>query len=411
LGFRFVPEDHDHKDGEDKNKNGRTYTLVFRPPGWKENFVLKDLLWAAPPEADLQQLDLNSIPHCTPSTPFTTSLNKPKQYRILSCTDTLFVLSNGEKVNLELAERLISEHPDVRGVLAFGEGEVGVGLLVELRGRAVLDRIFPQPHLDGKAEAGAGAGESQQGMFTYIDRTNLLLDAHAQIPPKLVVFTFKERKPLMRTDKGSVARKASYALFEWEIWGAYEWMGKGRGGEGFPMSSSSALRERLHKLVQDITGISLPQNGSDMFDVGLDSLQASRVQRAILNQLTNSGVEGPLLEKDFCFVYPSVDKMAVALLSRFRKAGEEVVDEEEGRITGMKEMVGQYRGILCSYTSLLPTSKNRADESSPPPQSSSSVVLLTGSTGNLGCFLLVWLAKDPGVSKVICLNREMRSMC
>jgi len=32
LGFRFVPEDHDYEDGEDKNKNGRMYTLVFQPP-------------------------------------------------------------------------------------------------------------------------------------------------------------------------------------------------------------------------------------------------------------------------------------------------------------------------------------------------------------------------------------------
>jgi len=154
LGFRFVPEDHDHEDGEDRNENGRTYTLVFRPPGWKEDFVLKDLLWAAPPEAaarDDLQLGPQPIPHCTPSTPFTTSLKKPKQYKIISRTDTLLVLSNGEKVNPECAERLIGEHPDVRGVLAFGEGEVGVGLLVELRG---LGGIRPRPHFDAKVEAG-----------------------------------------------------------------------------------------------------------------------------------------------------------------------------------------------------------------------------------------------------------------
>jgi len=402
LGFRFIPDDDDHKDGEDRNENGRTYTLVFRPPGWKEDFVLKDLLWAAPPEAaahDDFQLGPQPIPHCTPSTPFTTSLNKPKQYKIISHTDTLLVLSNGEKVNPECAERLIGEHLDVRGVLAFGEGEVGVGLLVELRG---LGGIHPCPHFDVKGEAEVGARESEQGIFTYIDHANLLLDAHAQIPPELVVFTFEGCKPLVRMDKWSVARKASYASFEREIQGAHERMGRGRGGEGFPMSSSSALHELLHKMAKDITSISLPQNDSDMFEAGLDSLQASR---AILNQLRNSGVEGPLLEKDFCFAYPSVDKMVGALLSWFRMAGEEVVDEEEGSITGMKEMVGQYRGVLCSYASLLPMSKNGADESPPPPQSSSSVVLLTGSTGNLGCFLLAQLAKDPGVSKVICLNR------
>jgi len=264
------------------------------------------------------------------------------------------------------------------------------------------------PGAGGDDDDKIGSGGSKCGIFTYIDRANLL-DAHAQIPPELIVFTFKKRKPLVRTDKGSVARKASYTLFEREIRGAYDRMGRGSvlgpAAHLFPMSSSSELCDHLHKLVKDITGISLPQNDSDMFEAGLDSLQASRVQCVILNQLRNSGVEGPLLEKDFCFAYPSVDKMAEALLSRFRLAGEEVVDEEEGRIRGMKEMVGRYRGELGSYASLLPMSMNGADESSPPPQSSSSVVLLTGSTGNLGCFLLARLARDPGVSKVICLNR------
>ena len=432
MGFKFVPKDQDYNDeeddGEDKNENGedeqrRMYTLVFRPPGWKEDFVLKDLLWAAPEAADYDQvqlgaqLDLNLIPH-SPSTSLTNP-TKPKQYQILTRIDALIVLSNGEKVNPEFAERLIGEHPDVRGVLAFGEGEVAVGVVAELRGRGpvVGSGIRPHcPHLYVKGEAEVKAGESEQGIFTYMDRANLLLDAHAQIHPELVVFTFEERKPLVRTDKGSVARKASYTLFEREIQGVYERMGSlgsvpGSAAHEFPMSSS-ALRARLHKIVKQITGISLPQNDSDMFEAGLDSLQASRVQRAILDQLRNSGaatVKVPQLEKDFCFACPSVDKMTEALLSRFRMR-EEVVDEEEGRIRGMKEMVGRYRGVLGSYASLLPTSKNGAgaggDESSPPlPPSQGFVVILTGSTGNLGCFLLALLAKDPGVSKVICLNR------
>ena len=431
LGFRFVPKDHDYndkEDGESKNMYGedrkRAYTLVFRPPGWKRDFFLKDLLWAAPEAAHddqvqlTPQLDLNPIPH-SPSTSLT-NLTKPKQYQILTRTDTLIVLSNGEKVNPEFAERLIGEHPNVRGVLAFGEGEVAVGVVVELRGRGpvVGSGIRPHcPHLCVKGEAEVKAEESEQGIFTYMDRANLLLDAHAQIHPELVVFTFEERKPLVRTDKGSVARKASYTLFEREIQGVYERMGSlgsvpGSAAHEFPMSSS-ALRARLHKIVKQITGISLPQNDSDMFEAGLDSLQASRVQRAILNQLRNSGaatVKVPQLEKDFCFAYPSVDKMVVALLSRFRMAGEEVMDEEEGRIRGMKEMVGRYRRVLGSYAYLLPTSKNgagaSADESSPPlPPPQGFVVLLTGSTGNLGCFLLARLAKNPGVSKVVCLNR------
>ncbi|EDQ98476.1 uncharacterized protein LACBIDRAFT_256821 [Laccaria bicolor S238N-H82] len=305
------------------NENGeeqrRTYTLVFRPPGWKEHFVLGDLLWAAPgPEA---------------------------------AHDNQVHL---EKINPEFAERLIGEHPDVRGVLAFGQWEVAVGVVIELRsGRDVV-----------------GTGESEQGIFTYIDRANLLLDAHAQISPELVVFTFEECKSLVRTDKGSVARKANYALFEREIRGAYERMGS----LGSVLGPSAAHEFPTSSLAVKC----LPQNDSDLFEAGLDSLQASRVQRAILDQLRNSGtasVEEPQLEKYFCFAYPSVDKMAGALSTR-------LMAEEKVNGAGAG-----------------------AEESSPPLPQYSFVVLLTGSTGNLGCFLLARLAKDPGVSKVICLNR------
>jgi hypothetical protein len=92
------------------------------------------------------------------STPFLTApllpqpLLTPPNCTKSSHADTLLIPSYGEKVKPELAERLISEHPDVRGVLAFGEGEVGIGVVAELRGRGVVGGSHP--HLNKKGEAG-----------------------------------------------------------------------------------------------------------------------------------------------------------------------------------------------------------------------------------------------------------------
>ncbi|KIJ92243.1 hypothetical protein K443DRAFT_13740 [Laccaria amethystina LaAM-08-1] len=139
--------------GEEWRRTKENVCSRLRPPGWKEEFLLKDLLWAAPSEAAREdlQLDLNPIPHCTPFP--STSLNhtKPKQYKILSRTNTLLVLSNGEKVNPEFAEKLIGEHPDVRGVLAFGKEEASVGVVVEHPGPG---GIRPHPPHKGEAEVG-----------------------------------------------------------------------------------------------------------------------------------------------------------------------------------------------------------------------------------------------------------------
>ncbi|KAF9490225.1 hypothetical protein BDN71DRAFT_210610 [Pleurotus eryngii] len=57
------------------------------------------------------------------------------------------ILATGEKVRPANMERTISEHLDVKEVLAFGDGQLSLGLLVELAaGKAPADLSVPENH-------------------------------------------------------------------------------------------------------------------------------------------------------------------------------------------------------------------------------------------------------------------------
>lgn len=366
LGFKIVPLD----DGSD------SYRLVVRAPGWKESFVIQDRLVVHP--------------------------HDHKQYRILGRADDLLVLATGEKVrptNLEIA---VSEHPDVKDVLAFGEGQLSLGLLVELVAGSVPDDL--------------DLPENMEALLTsiepYLQRGNSLTDKHGKVTKEMIIFTRENSKPLRRTDKGSLAKKANLAAFDAEIRACYE---RADVLKAVPLplpgvDDGNALLEFIRSLVQNITCNDDFADEIDFFEAGMDSLQASRLRRSLLNSLrATSGLHPPVedLDPDFCFENSSVHKLYHAV-SRImsgtyshRVYGE---TKESRRITAMEDMVEKYREELWTYSRLAAYARISRRSRRPAPEKG-SVVLLTGSTGSLGCFLLARLANDPTVSKVICLNR------
>ncbi len=90
-------------------------------------------------------------------------------------------------------EQALGECPGVRGVLVFGLGREGCGILVEV---------------EGEPSADFGA---------FLDKANELADKDAR---EMVVFISPGE--LVRMDKGSIARKASWEKWEKEIVKSYE---------------------------------------------------------------------------------------------------------------------------------------------------------------------------------------------
>jgi hypothetical protein len=230
----------------------------------------------------------------------------------------------------------------------------------------------------------------------------------------MIVITREATKPFLRTDKGSLARKANLEAFDAEIKACYERADMLK-ATPFPLpdtDDSRALLDSLRSLVQTISGHNDFEDDVDFFEAGMDSLQASRLRRSILNGLrVTPNLPKPVedLEPEFCFENSSVEKLhrAVAQIMSGTRGGAAGETKESRRIAAMEAMLEKYRQELVDLSYLASQARIARNRKASQPTASEqgSVVLLTGSTGSLGCFLLARLANDPTVSKVICLNR------
>ncbi|KAI0036586.1 hypothetical protein K488DRAFT_40891 [Vararia minispora EC-137] len=346
IGLQFRPVD----------VSRRLFQLVGRAIGWTEDFVVQDLLEQHPSD--------------------------PTQYRILGRVDDLLVLGTGEKVRPAGMEAAFSEHPKVRAAIAFGEGQFSVGVIVELLG----------------SSREQDAQEVLASLDPYLEHGNSLMDKHAKVSRDLLVITYSDEKPLPRTDKGSIARKAAYGVFEGEIKLAYS-RADDAFSAPFPTYDDTDL---LHHAVRNIVVTALHigdpqdlQDSDDFFEAGMDSLQASRIRRAVLASLrTTRDVPRSIVDisPEFVFENPSVDKLHAAVVQIMQGKSLAPRDREENRIKAMLRMVEE-------YTTHLPRAASR------PKDQDRHVVLITGASGSLGCMLVARFATDLRVGKVLCLNR------
>ncbi|KAF4620377.1 hypothetical protein D9613_000452 [Agrocybe pediades] len=371
----------------------RSYRLIGHPQGWSGPFYVQDSLEMHPTA-------------------------KTVQVRIRGRTDDLIVLATGEKLRPTTLEKAASEFPAVKDALAFGDGRASLGLLVEVT--EANEKEYP-PTEEGKAKF-------LEAFQPYVERGNESTDSHGKISMDMIILTYSSVKPLLRTDKGSLARKANYAAFEEEIRVCYEKAELATSNaDPLPVPKDQEgeqdLRKTLREFILSATHnkadfLSLPDGDqTDFFEVGLDSLQATRLRAAIQNALKATSLDiddvAKQLPLDFVFQNSSVDKLVSALtnimLGHDAPGNEsQPVDRESRRVKAMLEMVDRYVDEIKAFGDSLPSSA----ECSHAPLvnghskiSPENVVLLTGSTGSLGCMLLSRFVADSTISKVYCLNR------
>ena len=357
-------------------EDGNGYRPIGRPPGWTAPFEVQDLFERNPFDAN--------------------------QYRVMGRTDDLLVLSTGEKVRPSNIERAVSEHPYINAALVFGDGQVALGLLVELAD--AQSRIDPDHPED--------MDPFMTSILPYLERGNALTEKHGKVSPDMIIMTRETTKPFQRTDKGSTARKATLDAFAPEIKACYARSSTHSKAAPFPLPSvddGRSLLDVIRVLVKEIVEHEI-SDSADFFEAGMDSLQASRLRKVILNRLRATlGLPNPVddLEHDFCFENSSVKKIYVALERLMSGTHLETSPlNKTKRVLAMKEMVEKYRDVLKGYSCLVGQVHSARSQVKSSTASPRNVVLLTGSTGSLGCFLLARLASDPNISQVICLNRH-----
>lgn len=301
--------------------------------------------------------------------------SKPYFWKYSGRRDDIVVLSNGEKFNPVVTEKLIESHPLVKGAVVVGQGKFQAGLLVEPEwsqastqdSSAVVDQIWPM-----------------------VEQANREAPAHARIYQSKIAVA-KREKPFIRAAKGSIIRLQTVAVFKDEIEALYA-------DEGYSSDSNQGVNENAelaHK-IHDVfvSSLSTFQKSTaddvDIFSLGVDSLDVLALANAINKAVRGASVTAPII-----YSYPSVNQLARALSQSASKShGQQVLPLS--REEKMDQMVRKYTGDMVR--------QKRSPKLTKPLNK--HTVIVTGSTGSLGTHILEQLLANPEVEKVYCLNRS-----
>lgn len=352
LGVVFVPtadydwhywklrqDIHHRLDAVDANSaEGNQYKLSVHPFGWDSAFEIQDIL-----------------------------ISRGAEYkhhlRAVGRKDDLIVLANGEKLVPRVLEALLMQDERVKSAVAFGEGKFEIGVIVEPTHEVV----------DGE--------ELRAALWPIVLEAGEQMDSHAQVSSSSSIILATPEKPVPRSDKGSILRRETYRVYEDDIAKVYEMLEKASEEITALHLQSDTLEDELKELIQGGIGWKIPASewgyDNDLFELGMNSLQAMRLHRLLLSSLPQSlrGAVGV----DFIYKRPSVTKLA-ASLRRLTPSDNGYTENSEVEIDE-----------LIRLNAFIPHA---------------ATVLLTGSTGNLGSNLLAHLITLPTVKKVICLNRR-----
>lgn len=327
-----------------------TFKMSMRPFGWTERFELQDILVRKPG-----------------------SHEEDMEFSILGRIDDLICLATGEKVRPTILESLLQQHHGVKAATAFGDGRFELGVIVETTEPLEADRI----------EA------FKASIWPLIEEAGRAMDAHAKISSHAAVLVFPPGV-LPRSDKGTILRLEVAKKYSKEISQVYQEL---ESSVTAPPLDQLSPETTIRSFVEDNLKLGLTPNAwsneDDLFELGMDSLQAAKLRRLLIASLKatvsnrNDVLKPDEVLGDFVYRHPSVVKLVQAMTSRHTA----VTDASESR--WLEKLADRYSG----------RDNVRLQK---------ATVAMTGATGSLGSHFLHILLHDPSVGRIICLNRRTK---
>ncbi|KAL2205187.1 acetyl-CoA synthetase-like protein [Sarocladium strictum] len=293
--------------------------------------------------------------------------------------DDLIILSSGEKFDPAPGEVVVKTSPLVSACLLVGRARPQALLLVERDVETTKDMSTEQV---------------KEALWPVVEEMNNVMATQGQITPDhIIVAPLGAEFP--RTPKGSIRRKQTEEMFEKdidEVFGAKKPStsdhapngnsnGNGRPDNNEPMDITRAVRQAVYYVCR-IDNIG---DDEDLFEYGLDSIQAQHISAA-LKKISVHWPEDSTKATAIIYSKPTIRGLVETVdPTHVHRNGNEVDDMET---------------LIAKYTLDLPRSvaTNGSAEG--------MAIAITGSTGNLGCNMLNDLIRHPNVAKIICLNRS-----
>ncbi|KAJ7089503.1 putative aminoadipate reductase [Mycena crocata] len=303
----------------------------------------------------------------------------------------IFVMANGEKTVPGPREDAMMASPSITGAVMFGRERNQVGVLVE---------PSPQHKLDPKDKK--QLAEFRNSIWPVVEESNESAPAFARIYKEMIMVTQPSR-PMLRTPKGTVMKKATIALYKKDIdalYDAIEASGNAASEIEPPVSWSAQDIEPWLRTHASLLADKDIREG-DLFAQGFDSLNATFLRHRMVGMLNNStdsdaNAAASKISQNFVYAHPSIGDLASALTTLVR-GDTKILNGGETAV--IEEMIAKFSHGL--------------DQPIVPATSSSlpggAVVLLTGSTGGLGSHILKILLGLAGVERVYAFNRWGRT--
>ncbi|KAJ7449030.1 hypothetical protein B0H11DRAFT_2079260 [Mycena galericulata] len=313
---------------------------------------------------------------------------KPGYWRVFGRTDDQIMHNTGEKVNIPAIyfffnadyipktnpgplESILNQDPHVLSSVMFGRGRFQAGVIVD-----------PKPAFKFDPSDSVKLADFRNKIWPTVERMNKYAPQHSRL------FTY--------TAKMTVRRQAVIADYEDEILALYETVEETTSRNIPPLVDwdVASILDFVRNAIHNVTGKDLGDD-EDIFQHGCDSLQATWIRNCVLGALRDSAqLDTRRDTRNFVYEYPTISGLAQFIFGVASGRDEEDASAE-GKSNAMHEMV-------ATYVQDLPTHSGER----PLVSAGGKVVLVTGTTGELGCYLLSHLLADDNVVQVYSMNRS-----
>ncbi|KAJ6483120.1 putative aminoadipate reductase [Mycena sanguinolenta] len=318
-------------------------------------------------------------------------INHPEKkhlWKLVGRIDDVIVHTSGEKTVPTPMEDIVLSSPNIAGAVMFGWERDQTGILIE-----------PIPALRIDINNAVEVAQLRNKIWPIVEEANQVAPAFSRIFKEMIIFTAAE-KPMLRTGKGTVMRKATLKIYSPEIETLYNVVEEKASVDTSKVPAAwepPLIRRWLLELAAELTDLPQISVETDLFHQGFDSLSATFFRLRIIAGMRASKdpalrKAAPDISQSLVYSHPTISQLSAYLAGLISGTSGETI----GPTQLIKSLVNKYTSGL-SATALVPCVADF------------QTVLLTGSTGSLGSQILSSLLRDDRVVKVYALNRPATS--
>jgi hypothetical protein len=285
--------------------------------------------------------------------------------------------------------------PEIKSAVIFGTSRPQVGLLVDPKPGRIID------------PTDAAALEAYKDeIWPFIAKAHSTAPGFARIFREMIVLTEPSR-PLPLTAKGTVVRKMALTLYAKEVDEVYDNRDPDAAIAGMnecilPPKSwyGDDLLQWLSEQASQVQNSKTFDLQLDLFAQGFDSLGALFLRNRIFGAMCASALDAvrttaAQVTQHIVYEFPILAQLSKVLSDLIRTSGAAQVNGARGSAAEIEKQIDNYAKGM----------KIRDSRAAPTFIPENAIVLITGSTGNIGSFLLSDLLASPLVRRVYALNR------